>query len=202
MTLANTLLDEVFGGPDGLAGYHHQCHAASLLIVNSRIVDGARVARGWARNITSQHSWVVVGDPYKPRLIIDPTMWSYTNTPPGILVFATPCADYRPHGAGSIWNATNRPPVAALGAGIDLELEDPYARMFMEHFGPFDQRGLHHLVNGPMEGWPARQIIEAMYRHAGLRGLVPIDIVGMVTDLNPGGLYLPTDDAMPERRSR
>jgi hypothetical protein len=41
-----------------------------------------------------------------------------------------------------------------------------------------------------MEGWPSSEIIAAMDDTDELRALVPIDILGMVTDRNPGGLYL------------
>ena len=41
-----------------------------------------------------------------------------------------------------------------------------------------------------MEGWPSREIIAAAYADDRLRVLIPIDIVGMLTDANPGGLFL------------
>ena len=40
-----------------------------------------------------------------------------------------------------------------------------------------------------MEDWPAGPILTAMAETRGLKALIPIDILGMNTDLNPGGLY-------------
>jgi hypothetical protein len=45
------------------------------------------------------------------------------------------------------------------------------------------------LANAPVEGWPAREILTAMAATPRLAACVPIDILGMVTDLNPKGLY-------------
>lgn len=45
------------------------------------------------------------------------------------------------------------------------------------------------LANGPMQGWPAPEIIEAMMDTDGLGALVPIDIRGMLTGRNPGEAY-------------
>jgi hypothetical protein len=42
-----------------------------------------------------------------------------------------------------------------------------------------------------VEGWPAAEIIDAIYNTPELTTWVPIDIVGMLTDRNPKGLYLP-----------
>lgn len=51
--------------------------------------------------------------------------------------------------------------------------------------------------NAVREIWKGRadEIIGAMYDDERLSALVPIDIVGMITDRNPGGLYLPGDPA-------
>ena len=40
----------------------------------------------------------------------------------------------------------------------------------------------------PVGGWPAGEIFEAMTHTKGLEALVPIDLLGMLTDLNPDGL--------------
>jgi hypothetical protein len=39
------------------------------------------------------------------------------------------------------------------------------------------------------KGWPAAEIIGPMRDTRELRTTVPIDIAGMITDRNPGGLY-------------
>ena len=41
----------------------------------------------------------------------------------------------------------------------------------------------------PVEDWPAGEIFAAMDDTEGLKALVPIDKLGMLTDRNPGGLY-------------
>jgi len=38
-------------------------------------------------------------------------------------------------------------------------------------------------------GWPAREIIQAAIGVKKIAVLVPIDVRGMLTDENPGGLY-------------
>jgi hypothetical protein len=53
-----------------------------------------------------------------------------------------------------------------------------------------DRQGWSVLAHAPVGGWPAGEIIDAMCE-SGLDAVIPIDIVGMVTDRNPQGLYLP-----------
>ena len=62
--------------------------------------------------------------------------------------------------------------------------------MFLNLLGPLDKNGWITLAHAPVERWPAGEIIDAMCE-SGLEGYVPIDIVGMTTDRNPSGLYLP-----------
>jgi hypothetical protein len=52
-----------------------------------------------------------------------------------------------------------------------------------------DIRGWHVLAHSPVRGWPAAEIIGAMYDTPRLKMIPPIDIVGMLTDKNPNGLY-------------
>jgi hypothetical protein len=41
-----------------------------------------------------------------------------------------------------------------------------------------------------MTGWPAREVLEAFLdQHPTMAPLVPIDLVGMLTDRNPQELY-------------
>ena len=47
------------------------------------------------------------------------------------------------------------------------------------------------LAHAPVEMWPAAEILAAIENTEELHGRVPIDIRGMLTDENPGGLYLP-----------
>jgi|SRR5690606_34776025 len=188
-----------------LEQWAHKCHQASLAIVNARIFH-ARVARGFARGVIGQHSWVVVGhNVYRPRAIIDPTMWSYADRPPEVdyHVCATQWSGrelgYSPHGSGHIFYG----PMPKSSGDLPIELEGDHsseAQRFLHTLGPLDARGWMQLFNSPVEaGWPAREIITAAYRQQNLRAFIPVDIVGHITDENPGGLYLPTATAERER---
>lgn len=177
----------------GLKKWKHNCHAASLAIVKTGLLGPmARVARGWCIGVTSQHSWVVIGDPYDPdTVILDPTRWSYTHTPPKMIVTTADDPRYMPHGRGSIWDAGR--PTPRIGPEIKLKGLSARARSFIHEASDgrgLDRAGWMTLGNSPMGGWPAKEIITAMYRHKNLGHLVPIDVVGMVTDENPGGLYM------------
>jgi hypothetical protein len=172
-----------------------QCHAASLALVRSGLLPGARVARGWAAGVGGQHSWVVVGhDCYAPgALIVDPTLWSYRGTPPAIWTGTARAGIHVPHnGAGNIWTY-GRPP-AATGPAVALTPKTTLssaAGAFLTVLGPLDARGWLALLASPVRGWPAGEIIAAMADTPSLAALVPVDLLGMLTDRNPGGLYLP-----------
>ena len=57
--------------------------------------------------------------------------------------------------------------------------------------GPLDYGGWSILANYcPVEGWPAGEIYAAMDDTPALKSLVPIDRLGMLTNRNPGRLYL------------
>jgi hypothetical protein len=175
----------------------HQCHGISNLMIQHDIVQG-RVARGWMPGVPSQHSWVVVGDDCyaKDAHIVDPTLWSYRNDVAGIWQGVPTDLGHTPHGAGSIWKS-GRPPYPT-GEIIELELPDDsdgkFARLFLERIvGPLDMDGWRFLLHAPVEGWPAKEIHTAAQQNKLLRHIAPIDIVGMITDLNPKGLYLKVD---------
>lgn len=197
MTLTLAQVEEAVGP---LSTWAQNCHAASLALVRSGLLDEygqrPRVARGALPGVFGQHSWVVVGDPYQPKLIVDITAWSYSDSYPPVLVsYPTPSLPlHRPHGAGSIWDWG----VPAVGDGPDVPLAvevSSRARMFLGMVASqyqregLDHRGWATLANAPVEGWPAAEIIAAMDDTPGLSALVPIDILGMLTDRNPGGLY-------------
>lgn len=183
-----------------LPKWHHNCHVVSHKIVNSSILPdlGApvrRVARGWCRGVVGQHSWIVLGhDVYDRKApIIDPTLWTYDPELDDI-VYTTSRSRHRAHGSGSIFRAPM--PISSGGEVVPLDPTaaadlSPRAHAFLSQLGPLDHHGWHALCHGGMEGWPASEIVLAMYRTEALRGLVPIDIVGMLTDENPGGCYLP-----------
>jgi hypothetical protein len=191
------VLAKVVGQTDPDKRWWHQCHAASLEVVQSGLHGSmARVARGSCLGVTGQHSWVVLGDPYAPTVILDPTIWSYQ---PDILWTICPAAEmsrYIPHGKGSIWEFGR--PTTARESGeevIALTPSEPLsdeARSFLDVCGKLGRRGWMELANSPVQGWPAAEIIAAMDDTPAVSAFVPIDILGMLTDRNPEGLYLYT----------
>lgn len=169
------------------------CHGASLTIVRARLINGARVARGHATMVgLGQHSWIVVGDPYRPERIIDPTRWSYEE---GFMDAEIPSEQfklYRPHGAGHFMTAGM--PFNHGDREVRLIVNRPMsheARNFLAMLGPLDIHGWMQVAHLPVEGWPAGEIFGYMDDTPKLATLVPIDRLGMLTDRNPGGLYLP-----------
>lgn len=175
-----------------------RCHAVSLAIVQSGRIPGSRVARGTCRNVPGQHSWVVVGpDCYDPDArIVDPTLWAHAALGGQRVWHGTARQGWHvPHGAaGTIW--TYGKPTWTGGTIIHLTPTATLsrtARQFLNILGPLDCAGWGMLANAPIGGnWPAAEIIAAMDDTPELAPLVPIDILGMLTDRNPGNLYLPT----------
>lgn len=173
-----------------LKNWGHNCHGASKRLVDNGI--GTRVARGWCRGVQSQHSWAVIGDCYQPELIIDPTLWSYRDDVKGIFIGTPEAYGHRPHGSGSIWEWGK--PRAGNGPVIELTPEKKLSQaalLFLEMVGPLDREGWANLTKAPVGGWPAAEIIAAIDDTKELSALVPIDLIGMLTDRNPSGLYLP-----------
>ena len=171
-----------------------QCHAASLKLVKHGALGECRVARGACRGVTSQHSWVVLGNDCYDRkaAIIDPTLWSYDDTVEGVWVGTYRNNRHHPHGEGSIWRWGR--PEDPTGPVVTLTPRQPLskdAQDFLELLGPLDVHGWAMLAHAPVGMWPASEILDAIYNTDGLSVFVPIDIVGMLTDRNPGGLYLP-----------
>lgn len=171
-----------------------QCHAISLKLVKSGLLGPARVARGACDGVGGQHSWIVLGDDCYSRkaLIVDPTLWSYDSTVKGISVsLNSRDGRHTPHGAGNImeWGKPQR----GGGPVIRLTPEETLSEMavfFLEEMlGPLDRQGWASLSSAPVEDWPAGEIFAAMDDTEELKTLVPIDILGMTTRRNPGGLY-------------
>jgi len=177
-----------------LERWSYDCHSASLALVESGAIgEFARVARGWANGPIGQHSWVVVGkDCYAPDArIVDPTLWSYRDDVEGIWVGSATERQHIPHGAGSIWEWGRPDP--ATDEPMKLEFAEPPsedAQAFLDLLGPLDRKGWTMLAHAPVGDWPSDEILGAINDTLG--AVVPIDILGMVTDRNPGGLYLPT----------
>lgn len=176
--------------------WHARCHEISLAIVRARIYPDARVARGGADGVRSQHSWIVLGpDCYdRDAPIVDPTLALWVDDIDDLPWCGT-LRDgiHHPHGEGSIWNYGKPAPPTGLVIDVDLSGLSDDARRFMDIAAPdgLDDAGWSVLIHSPVEDWPSREIIGAICRHPRLRALVPIDIEGMLTDNNPSGLYLP-----------
>lgn len=187
-------LIEALGGD--LNVWSHQCHAASIHLVKSGVFPaslGARVGRGSCTGVGGQHSWVVLGgNCYDDRAhVIDPTLWSYDASVSGIWTGRANQRPHIPHGAGSIFEWGK--PASYGGEPVDLGATglSEWAKSFLVMLGPLDRRGWMSLFShAPVGGWPAGEIIAAAYRNPELQALIPIDRVGMLTDLNPQGLYL------------
>lgn len=175
----------------------HKCHTASAEIVRAELFP-SRVARGMCSGIASQHSWVVLGDDCYDRdaAIIDPTLWSYDDSVKGIWTGSLKDGRHQPHGMGSIWEWGR--PAYPTGPWLELRPREPLsekAELFLEILGPLDERGWRTLANAPVEKWPAAEILPAINDTFG--PWVPIDIIGMLTDRNPAGLYLPGGEKCP-----
>lgn len=187
---------------DGFAfdKWAQQCHGASIHLVNDLApYVQARVARGTCNEVFGQHSWVVLGDDCydEDATIIDPTLWSYDESVPGIWIGSMRDGLHKPHGTGNIFQWGRPDP--ASGPVVEIEPEggwSPLATTFLELLGPLDERGWYVLAHAPVEGWPAAEILSAIDDR--FPGIVPIDIIGMLTDKNPGELYLATREEQDE----
>lgn len=180
----------------------HQCHAVSVALARSGHFPGARVARGSHPEVPGQHSWLVVPseecDEWTPLAydraawVIDATLWSYSEHRPSVWVGRNDMAEHVPHGYASIFMTGM--PVPGDGAPIEIPADvlTAEAVAFLRRLGPLDALGWGRLFAGGMLGWPSVEIVKAAAHMDSLRAFVPIDIRGMLTDDNPGGLYLAT----------
>lgn len=172
------------------------CHSVSLALVRSGLLGKGgrrlRVARGACIGVPGQHSWVVLGNPYESKAqIVDLTLWSYDPTAPRIYVQDGMGDRYRPKGFGFIFDSEK--PHSRGGEPMLLQMErlSAQARQFLHIVGPLDAPGWAALWSRTgMLGWPAKEILIAFLdQYPSLKTLVPIDIVGMLTDRNPENLY-------------
>lgn len=195
VTPSEITLEMVVDAIGPLEPYAHQCHAASLALVKSGLLpEDWRVARGTCIGVGGQHSWATGPDPYaKYAGVVDVTRWSYEDgAEPYVWKGTAEHGEYRPHGSGSIVDYGK--PVSAGGEVIKLTPSEPLsasARAFLRMVEPLDLRGWQTLAHAPVGGWPAAEILAAMDDTKKLTALIPIDVLGMITDRNPGNLYLP-----------
>lgn len=177
----------------------HNCHSASLALVKSGLLGPSRVARGACTGVGGQHSWAVCGpdplDCYDPHVqIVDITLWSYDPSVPRIWTGTLADGRHTPFGQGDYFDG-DRP---YHHGGEDVTLDDKVrarlsyqAAHFIRSLEPLDHRGWMQVAQLPVKCWPAGEVIEAMWNTPKLKALIPIDRVGMLTNLNPEGLYLP-----------
>lgn len=190
--MATDLLDLAVAGFDHRA-YAKKCHEGSLALIRSGVLGKpARVARGSCRGVPGQHSWVVLGeDCYNPRAtVIDVTLWSYDLSVRCAYQGEASERPHLPHGSGSIWQSGK--PTSMGGPSISLPDDAELSQLawgFLQLLGPLDRRGWSQLAHSPVGGWPAGEILAAMSKDERLQALVPIDVLGMTTDLNPCELY-------------
>lgn len=202
LTLTEDDVERAIGQPVG--AWSHQCHSVSLAIVKSDLFTRARVARGTARGVASQHSWVVVGDDCYARdaVILDCTAWSYDLAYPIVCVTTADAGTHRPHGAGSIWDWEC--PEVGSGPEVRLTPQQPLsdaARLWLwtckdaNNGRPLDRQfWAIMLASAPVGDWPAAELMAAADDTEEITALVPIDRLGMLTDRNPSGLYLKGDE--------
>lgn len=192
MKLTKPQLNDLINNIGGLDQWAQRCHECSLALIRTKLLPKeARVARGWCDGVGSQHSWVVIGNPYDEHApILDGTLWSYTNEDPELKLYSEGSERHVPHGSGHIWD--HGIPDAPTTEIIELEspLSDE-ANQFLKLIAPdgLDFKGWWFLSHAPVGGWPSDEIIGAILADDRLRALVPIDIAGMMTDTNPGELY-------------
>ena len=187
MNIGKRAVVKALGG--SLRPWVGRCHEASLKLVRSGILPrSARVARGF-HPAFSQHSWVVIGDPYSFKsMIVDPTIWHYEGKAPQVYVKTMKNSPHRPHGLGQFDRTPPEPESDAIRLMTDLS---PEATRFLKTIAPkgLDRYGWHMIATAPVLGWPSAEILAAIAKDERLSVLVPIDVLGMRTDLNPGRLY-------------
>jgi hypothetical protein len=176
--------------------FAHDCHSVSLALVRSGLLGeggpNLRVARGACMGVGGQHSWVVLGHPYdQTATIVDLTLWSYNGSQPRIWIGDMMSGFHHPKGMDWIFNCEK--PHARGGKPIEVDTIglSASAKEWIRMIGPMDAAGWGALWSrSGMLGWPAKEILEHFIdQHPTMVALVPIDIVGMVTDRNPQDLY-------------
>lgn len=191
-TKLDLTIDEVEEAVGPLEGWAKNCHGASLALVRSGLLPkGSRVARGFATGV-GIHSWVVVSTQYGvydlSNWVVDITLWSYVREARRLYVGKASHWPHVPHGHGQL-RLRGRDPVGPV-----LKLEGPVLPMveaFLQMYAPagLDYLGWMALMSGPMQGWPSKELVLAAYHTPVVKRTIPIDIVGMLTDENPGSLY-------------
>jgi len=171
-------IEEAIGPIDKWA---KQCHAASLALARSGLLGAdVRVARGWAFEVSvHQHSWIIDGEPYSALTeVLDITAWSYNRLRRQVW-YSPNLIHHTPHGHGRLRPTT----VPLVGEHVELEGLSPQAETFLRKRFPggYGQGNLMKLVSGPVLGWPAKSIFDAMERQD-MSVLIPVDVLAMVLE--------------------
>ena len=166
--------------------WHNRCHEISLKIIRANLVGmTARIARGTAAEI-GVHSWISMGNPYAEGIsYVDPTRWSWvTPDNPHIEVTSLEAGTHIPQGHGNIWDY-GRPPYPT-GETVNLNWAElsSEAKSFLDIVGPLDLNGWRVLLNSPVGGWPSKEIITAADKDPRLSAYIPVDVIGMLTNLD------------------
>jgi hypothetical protein len=176
--------------------FAYDCHSVSWSLIRSGLLGeggpSLRVARGACLGVGGQHSWVVMGHPYDDQaIIVDLTLWSYNPDQPRIWLGSMQSSLHRPKGYQWIYDGPRPQSGGEEPVVLDVRGMSRRSREFLGLIGPLDARGWGALWSHcGMLGWPAKEILEAFLdQHPKMAALVPIDIVGMVTDRNPSGPY-------------
>jgi hypothetical protein len=205
-------IEEAIGPIDD---YWHNCHAASIAIVRSGLLGReCRVARGTCCGVGGQHSWVVRGSTPEEvydedTTIIDVTLWSYDETKPKVWIGTRRDGLHMPHhGQSNIWeygcpDSGGDPEVPLTPKEPLSDLAERWLTMFREIAGgPLDRRFWAALMtHSPYAGWPSAEITKAVHDTPELRALIPIDRLGLQTDVNPGLLFLPDPEGMTDEEA-
>jgi len=193
------MVEEAIGIPRDR--WSRQCHAVSLAIVRSGLVKG-RVLRGYCDGVEGQHSWIALdtaNDAFEREVeILDPTLWSYDDKVKDYLWWGTNLARHRPHGSGRFFDYG-----CPIGDGKDIvglnTCGIPGNRILriMESTGfDYSLRAWSAFFNSGHFAYTAggaSDIIHAACFNTDLCALIPIDIVGNLTSINPDGLYMQGD---------
>jgi hypothetical protein len=178
-------LSELIGTP--FPQWAKRCHEISTGLLQTGVFGPGRIARGWCDGVPGQHSWIVIGNDCYDRkaVVVDPTLWSYKEGVTGIWIGPNRVL-HTPHRAGSCF--TESMPQHHGGPDIELTPAKPFsvlAKSWLDILGPLDRLGWADVAHLPVLDWPAAEIISAMYNTPQLRAVIPIDVVGMLTDRLP-----------------
>lgn len=175
------------------SAWHTNTKQVAHDLVRSGLLPTCRVVVGFVSGVEGEHSWVTTSwDVYdKYALIVDPTMWTFRADIPDVWMGTLHDGLHHPKGEGFIWDS-GYPENSSFQDTILLPQNglSTYAKYFLSRVEPLNVAGWTALMRLPMQGWPAGEILARMKEVPTLAPLVPEDLEGMLTEKNPGNLYL------------